>query len=100
MKKILVCLLTQMLFVISCSEDSQDPQPEIPNVTTANVESITQTSAKSGGSVVSDGNSPITERGVCWSTNPEPTINDSKTQDGTGTGSFSSDLAGLSIGTT
>ena len=42
----------------------------------------------------------VTARGVCWSTLANPTIADSKTEDGTGTGSFSSSLNGLTPDTT
>jgi len=42
----------------------------------------------------------ISARGVCWSTTPSPTISDSKTVNGTGTGSFTSTITGLTDGTT
>ena len=71
-----------------------------PTVTTVAISSITSTTASSGGSVTSDGVSPITARGVCWSTFANPTISDSKTTDGTGTGSFTSSITGLNFGTT
>ena len=66
---------------------------------TATVTDITMTTATSGGNVTSDGGSSVTERGVCWSTTSGPTIADSKTSDGSGTGSFSSSLTGLTAST-
>ncbi len=72
----------------------------IPSVTTANVTSITTNSAVCGGNVTSDGYSAETAHGVCWSTSPNPTISNSKTTDGTGTGSFTSNITGLAEGTT
>jgi len=42
----------------------------------------------------------VTEKGVCWSTAANPTTSNSKTSDGTGTGSFTSTITGLSPGTT
>ena len=71
------------------------PNPILPTVTTTTVTNITQTTAKSGGNVTSDGGSTITTRGVCWSTSSNPTTVNSKTVDGTGTGSFISNLTGL-----
>lgn len=68
-------------------------------VTTSNVSSITTNSAICGGNVTNDGGATVTARGVCWSTNQNPTINDSHTNDGTGTGSFTSNITGLSAGT-
>ncbi|MDY0100235.1 MAG: hypothetical protein RBR81_13645 [Bacteroidales bacterium] len=58
-------------------------------------ESVTSTTAMSGGIVKSDGDSEIMSRGVCWSTTENPSIGDSKTSDGSGIGSFASILTGL-----
>jgi len=72
----------------------------VPTVTTTAVTDITNVSAVSGGNVTADNGTPVTARGVCWSTSPNPTIADSHTTDGTGTGSFSSSLSSLSGSTT
>jgi hypothetical protein len=72
----------------------------LPTLTTSSITSITSTTASGGGNVTSDGGSSVTARGVCWSTNQNPTINDSKTTNGSGTGVFTSSLTGLSAGTT
>ena len=66
-----------------------------PTVTTNSVSDITETSAVCGGNVTSDGGSPVTARGVCWSVSPNPTVNDNKTVDGTGKGIFTSNIVGL-----
>ena len=67
---------------------------------TTAVTSITYNSASSGGNVSSDCGSPITQRGICWSTGAGPTTSNSKqTASGT-TGSFSANLTGLSASTT
>lgn len=58
--------------------------------------SITHNSALSGGNITDDGGTIVTARGVCWSTSQNPTTEDNKTTDGTGTGSFTSSLTGLS----
>jgi hypothetical protein len=71
-----------------------------PTVTTAAVSAVTNFSANSGGTVIADGGSAVTSRGVCWSTSPDPTIDNDKTIDADGTGSFTSALALLSPGTT
>jgi uncharacterized protein (TIGR02145 family) len=70
-------------------------------LTTAVVGTITSTTAVSGGNITSDGGAAITGRGVCWSATLNPTIADSKTTDpvGTGTGTFTSNLTGLTPGT-
>ena len=70
-----------------------------PTVITTAISSITETSASSGGNVTSDGGLSVTVRGVCWSISPNPTTADSKTTDGSGTGSFTSSLTGLTPNT-
>ncbi len=71
-----------------------------PTVTTTAVAGITDNSANSGGNVTSDNGSSVTARGVCWNTSGSPTTSDNKTSDGTGTGTFTSSLTGLSSSTT
>ena len=61
---------------------------------------ITASSAVSGGNITADGGSPITARGICFNTSPNPTIANYKNTEGSGTGSFTSSLIGLTAGTT
>ncbi len=71
-----------------------------PTVTTTSASSITSTTATTGGNVTSDGGDSVTARGVCWSTSQNPTLSNSHTSNGSGTGSFTSSLTGLTAGTT
>ncbi len=84
----------------SCEPDDPSEEKNLPQLTTVNVANITGTSATSGGNVTSDGGSEVTGKGVCWSTSENPTISDSKTNDGSGTGTFTSSITGLTINTT
>jgi hypothetical protein len=68
-------------------------------LTTSAVTTISTTTATCGGNVLTEGTSAVTEYGVCWSTSPGPTVSDPKTSDGSGTGSFTSDLTELTSGT-
>jgi uncharacterized protein (TIGR02145 family) len=70
-----------------------------PTLTTAEISLITQTTAQSGGTITSDGGLPVTTRGVCWSTNPTPTVANNITTDGAGTGNFTSSITGLTANT-
>jgi uncharacterized protein (TIGR02145 family) len=71
----------------------------VPTLTTTTASSITLTTASSGGNITADGGSPVTARGVCWTTTANPTTSNSKTTDGSGTGTFTSSLTGLLPGT-
>ena len=71
-----------------------------PTVVTDPVTDITQTTAMGGGTVTSDGNATVTERGICWSTSHNPTTSDDHASNGTGTGSFSVNMTGLTPNTT
>lgn len=68
----------------------------LATLSTASPTLVTGTTAVSGGTISSDGGGSITAKGVCWSKTANPTINNDKTNDGTGTGSFTSNLTGLS----
>ena len=67
----------------------------LPTVTTAEVTDITYTSAICGGEVTFDGNVEVIARGICWSTSQNPTIDDNKTTNGQGVGSFTSQIPDL-----
>jgi uncharacterized protein (TIGR02145 family) len=87
----------------SCKKDKSDITPDltqIPVLTTDAVNSITLSSASSGGNVSSDGGGTITARGICWATTVNPTIAGNKTTDGIGTGVFTSSIISLSANTT
>lgn len=66
-----------------------------PTVITTAVTSITTTTASTGGNVTDDGGSSVISRGVCYNTIGNPTIADDTTSNGTGTGSYTSSLIGL-----
>ncbi len=84
---------TTALFTISCKKKSV-PVPTV--LTNISITNITSTSANCGGEVTLTGGSDVTVRGVCWGTNQNPTITGNKTNDGVGTGAFSSLVTGLS----
>lgn len=73
-----------------------------PTITTALVTGITASSAISGGDVTSQGSAPVTVRGVVWGTGDLPSIENHLgiTYNGSGTGSFTSNLSSLNPGTT
>lgn len=68
-------------------------------LTTAEATSITQTTVVTGGTILSDGGTPVTSRGVCWSISPSPSITNIHSSDGTGTGVFVSNVSNLTPNT-
>ena len=76
------------------------PPPDLPTVITIPVTNVGSNTATSGGNVTADGGATVTARGVCWSTSPAPTLLDSYTTDGTGLGTFTSAVTGLTPSTT
>lgn len=107
--RVLSCLaiITYLLFlnltIISCGSDDSKPEVitppvDLPVVTTTAVSEITDTGAKSGGTIVANGN--VTARGIVWGTATAPTITlSTRTTDATGTGNFTSTITGLTSGT-
>jgi uncharacterized protein (TIGR02145 family) len=72
----------------------------LPVVTTAAVTNITINSARSGGEVTGDGGAPVSARGICFATTQNPTLGNTVVTSGSGTGTFTSNLSGLTPGTT
>jgi uncharacterized protein (TIGR02145 family) len=72
---------------------------DLPELTTTAVTGITKTEAVSGGNITSQGGTPVTARGVCWSTATITALTANKTTNGPGTGSFTSEISGLTAGT-
>ena len=68
-------------------------------LSTTAASSISYTTATAGGNITYSETS-VSAKGVCWSTSQNPTTSNSKTTDGTGTGSFTSSLTGLTANTT
>lgn len=91
---LLLFLVRQFLFYTHCKKK------EVPTLTTFEITNITRNSANCGGKITDEGSGTVFERGICWSTEIDPTINNNKTSDGAGAGSFISRMTGLIRGTT
>ncbi|MBO7581138.1 MAG: DUF5036 family protein [Bacteroidaceae bacterium] len=72
---------------------------EPPIVSTGIVTEIASTKAMCGGYVISDGGCVDTERGICWSTSEEPTVNDNYALNGIGIGEYSIQMTNLAPNT-
>jgi sugar lactone lactonase YvrE len=92
----LVCITIVAILTFSCKKDHP---ASIPILTTSAITNITDSAASSGGKITSDGGSPVQGRGVTWDTSAA-FLHPAETNDGTGTGSFSSSITGLVPGTT
>ncbi|MCF8380050.1 MAG: fibrobacter succinogenes major paralogous domain-containing protein [Bacteroidales bacterium] len=88
-------MIILIILVFACKKEN----PSTPTLTTSPVSNILLTSVTTGGEITNDGGEAIISRGVCWSLNVNPTIDDFKTEDGTGTGSFTSNVTNLSENT-
>ena len=90
----LMCAL--LLLTLSCSKKNTIT---VPSLITIGATNITMSTASSGGNITSDGGATVTNRGICWSMSPNPTILDSKTLNGSGTGTFTINITGLANNT-
>ena len=86
-------------FSVRCLRDGGN-MSLLPTVSTMGVTAITAATAVTGGNITDDGGSAVIARGVCWSTSHNPTTAGNHTSDGEGMGSFTSNLTGLTAGTT
>lgn len=81
-----------------CFQDSAKIQQ--PTLLTTVAFDVTQTTATSGGSVDSPQGTIMKRKGVCWSTSPNPTVDDNASDNGYGNDDFSSYIYGLLPNTT
>lgn len=72
----------------------------LPVLTTVEINSVDSLSATGGGVISELSGSDILVRGVCWNTSGMPTVEDSKTNNGSGGGLFLSSITGLTPSTT
>jgi len=99
-KKVPIIFTTALALILFISCDKKETIIPVPVLTTITVTDITENSAISGGEITSDEGSSVTDRGVCWKKEINPTISDNKTSNGTGIGKYTSEIIGLSAGTT
>ncbi len=67
-------------------------------VFTHEITTYTTNSTEVNGKIISEGNTPVTERGICWGTNRNPTIENTKIAAGSGPGSFGTTFRNLPEG--
>jgi hypothetical protein len=72
----------------------------LPTITTTAVTSITNNSASCGGESITNGGAAIIEKGIVWSTSPNPTIDlTTKTSNGSYNANYSSSMSNLNYST-
>ena len=71
----------------------------VPTVTTGMITGIGATSAIGSGSVLAEGDSPVSDSGLCWSPSGTPTISDGAVSLSSGLGSFTGTISSLFTGT-
>ncbi|MCL2012142.1 MAG: DNRLRE domain-containing protein [Cystobacterineae bacterium] len=103
--KNILFLLISSIVLVGCSDNTDPDYPEptstLPTLTTANATRIASNSATLGGEIMDEGTPTYTERGLCYSTVPNPTTEHNRTPiAGSGIGRFSTTLSGLTPSTT
>lgn len=73
---------------------------ELATIETTEITDISENSAKTGGAITDDGGAEVTARGVCWSTETEPSLENNVTENGNGSGIFVAELLNLTPNTT
>ncbi|WP_243349170.1 hypothetical protein [Parabacteroides sp. FAFU027] len=82
----------------SITVNDVDPQ-DLPAVVTGTVSGVSYTTATCGMKQISTGASVVIEKGICWSTSQNPTMNDTKAITTQGTDSSTVSIASLTAGT-
>lgn len=82
---------------IACEKDDIDEETEVslPQIETKNVSDITSASAIVGADLTDDGAGTISQKGVCYSKNPNPTVDGNKVNSGSNEDVFNCQLKNL-----
>jgi uncharacterized protein (TIGR02145 family) len=89
-----------VLLATSCKKKAEDLSfSSLPDVTTYKATYVSLTTAQCGGNITSDKGYVIIQRGICYNTTSDPTINNFLTKEGDSSGEFISNLTGLNPGT-
>ncbi|MEM9362515.1 MAG: hypothetical protein AAGA43_07770 [Bacteroidota bacterium] len=104
MKSFFVLLLSSLILMSCSSSDSSSGEEDIPDVsiptlTTNAITGIDANSATSGGNVTNNGGGALLQIGLCWDTNPNPTIADNRTEEDTNDANFTSTMNSLNPNT-
>lgn len=95
---ILILSVAGCILFGGCSKDPSEPPTPPPApaaITTTPAVSITLTSAVSGGNITNNGGDSVIERGICYGTAQNPTVQNQKIRVGSGNGSFSATITNL-----
>lgn len=98
-KKRILFQIIACFLAVACEKPMFETPLENRLITT-NVTNIIGNGATAGGEIVMESNVNVLERGICWNTTKSPTVDDYKTLNGSGEGSFTSDITELNINTT
>ncbi len=95
-----VPVIILLLSINSCKKEEVELPVTVPELITISVSDIGQETATTGGKITYDGGDLITEKGICWNTNPNPVFTDRITLQGKGANSFVTILENLDPGVT
>ncbi len=104
MRKLFIycAILSSLVGIASCKKSSKVANTEaaVPTVTINAISNISEKSAKTGGAITNDGGLLIIEKGICWSTTPNPSVADSILVFGPGKENFEGLVNKLTANTT
>jgi len=96
MKTQVVVAICLTMLLGGCLIELPDTVKLPPVITSLSITSKTHSTLVMSATVSNDNGLPVTERGFCWSTSSNPTISNSKIVVGSGVGTFSDTIKGLS----
>jgi uncharacterized protein (TIGR02145 family) len=88
-------IFSLLFIVLSAFLFQSCEKKEVPVVTTIEVTDITGSGAACGGTVIKEGTSSVYTRGICWSTDRNPSTDNDITNNGAGLGTYTSNITGL-----
>jgi len=87
----LISFLILLAGITGCSKQ----ETQVPDLSIYPFTGVTMTSAQTGGLILSDGGAEVSDKGICYNTQPLPTLSGDHVSVGPGSGLFSIILTGL-----
>ena len=92
-------ILILLFFACTKGDNNLKKELELPTLNTIDVSNVTSSSFKSGGININGKESDIIDKGLCWSLNANPTINDFKLSSGNDVDDFNLEITNLEVDT-
>ncbi len=89
-KFFVLAMAISIVTLVACKKDEGELK-----IATSNIVKLAVDSIQCGGAITEEGSKDVTAKGVCWSLTSNPSVSNTKTNEGSGVSDFTSTISGL-----